>query len=144
MASTCMHRTWQEYMAFSRFLLVHTYQQGVHLWDHLLPLWPPVSSNTIGNRTRDCSACNQPRHRIMSFKIIFLHKSTQLGTRRQMAARIDRSAVEFRRGFIPDTSSEQYSYRRLLCLPRLDCSWSGMSWKALEVSSFLLQWSDLP
>jgi len=28
-----MHRTWQEYMAFPRFLLVHTYQQGVHLWN---------------------------------------------------------------------------------------------------------------
>ena len=37
-----MPRTWQEYMAFPRFLLVHTYQQGVHLWDHLLPLWPPL------------------------------------------------------------------------------------------------------
>ena len=36
-----MNRTWQEYMAFPRFLLVYTYQQGLHLWDHLLPLWPP-------------------------------------------------------------------------------------------------------
>jgi hypothetical protein len=61
-----------------------------------------------------------------------------------MAARIDSRAVEFRRGYMPDTSSEQYSYRGLLCSPRLDCSWSGMSWKALEVFSFLLQWSALP
>jgi len=61
-----------------------------------------------------------------------------------MAARNDSSAVEFRRRYIPVSSSEHHSYRDLLCSPRLDCSWSGMNWKALEISSFLLQWSALP
>jgi len=34
-------------MAFPRFLLVHIYQQDVYLWDHILPLWPPIVVNYI-------------------------------------------------------------------------------------------------
>jgi hypothetical protein len=28
-------------MAFPRLLLMHIHQQDMHLWDHVLPLWPP-------------------------------------------------------------------------------------------------------
>ena len=37
----CSLVTTSENSSFPRFLLVHIYQQDMHLWDHILPLWPP-------------------------------------------------------------------------------------------------------